>query len=171
MMEKDDTFDKLRITGLKVNYLHVCKRKLWFFDKGIGLENTSDKVLLGALLQDYSYPKEKKRDVLIDDLIQIDLLGADTVREIKYSDKLKEADRAQILYYLYYLKKNGIHKIGVINYPKMKKREEIILTEELEKEVENDLIKVREVLNLDRPPKADRKPYCSKCAYYEFCWS
>jgi len=170
-MEEENSFNKLKTTGIKINYLHVCKRKLWLFDRGIGMESTSDKVLLGSLLGDYSYPKEEKRDILIDNLIQIDLLDKDAIREIKYSNKLKDADKAQILYYLYYLKKLGIYKKGVLNYPKMRKREEVILTEKLEKEVEDDLKEVKKILDLNRPPEVEKKPFCARCAYYEFCWS
>jgi len=170
-MENENSFNKLRTTGIRINYLYVCKRKLWLFDRGIGMENTSDKVLLGSLLGDSSYPKEEKRNILIDSFIQIDLLDGDTIREIKYSNKLKEADRAQILYYLYYLKILGINKKGMLNYPKMRKREEIILTEQLEKRVEEDLEKIKRVLGMPNPPKVEKKPFCSKCAYYELCWS
>ncbi len=163
-------FQSLKTNGIKINYLHVCERKLWLFDRGIGMEQTSDKVLLGKLLGEYAYPREQTRDVLIDNLIRIDILDSETIREIKYSNRLKEADRAQILYYLYYLKRLGIEKRGVINYPKMRRREEVVLTEEAEKAVESDLRRVHEVLSLKNPPEAKRKPYCTKCAYYEFCY-
>lgn len=75
---------------------------LWFFDKGITMEERSDKVLLGKLLQESSYSKEKKKEILIDNLICIDILGNEFVKEVKYSDKMRQADRMQILYYLYY---------------------------------------------------------------------
>ncbi|HDD43730.1 MAG TPA: Dna2/Cas4 domain-containing protein, partial [Candidatus Desulfofervidus auxilii] len=42
-----DNLDTIRITGVKINYLYVCERKLWLFDRGISLEKESDKVLLG----------------------------------------------------------------------------------------------------------------------------
>ncbi|MGB4644385.1 MAG: Dna2/Cas4 domain-containing protein, partial [Dictyoglomaceae bacterium] len=29
-----------RVTGIKINYLFVCERKLWLFDRGIGMEHT-----------------------------------------------------------------------------------------------------------------------------------
>ncbi|HBT04344.1 MAG TPA: CRISPR-associated protein Cas4, partial [Thermodesulfobacterium commune] len=41
---------------------------------------------------------------------------------------------------------------------------------ESEKEVEEALLKVYEITKMDKPPPLQRKPYCTKCAYYEFCW-
>ncbi|MCF6155068.1 MAG: CRISPR-associated protein Cas4 [Candidatus Brocadia sp.] len=171
-METDASvdFQTLKTNGIKVNYLYVCERKLWLFDRGIAMESQSDKVLMGKLLGETCYPREEKRELLIDNLINIDIVGDDEIREIKYSNRLAHADRIQLLYYLYYLKRLGIEKRGVINYPKMRKREEVVLTPETEKEVETALIRVKEILEMEKPPALQRKPYCTKCAYYEFCW-
>jgi len=108
--------------------------------------------------------------VLIDNLINIDIVGDDEIREVKYSNRMYDADRIQLLYYLYYLKHLGVEKRGIINYPKMRKREEISLTPEAEIEVETALTRVKEILMLNKPPQLQRKPYCIKCSYYEFCW-
>lgn len=163
-------FQSLKTTGIKINYLYVCERKLWLFDRGITMESKSDKVLMGKLLGEYSYPREDKREVLIDNLINIDIVGDDEIREVKLSNRMHNADRIQLLYYLYYLRQLGIEKRGIINYPKMKKREEIVLTDDAEREVETALMRVQEILSMDKPPQLERKPYCTKCAYYEFCW-
>ncbi|MDI1471657.1 MAG: CRISPR-associated protein Cas4 [Thermodesulfovibrio sp.] len=164
-------FQSIKTNGIKVNYLYVCERKLWFFDKGIQMESNSDRVLMGKILGDYSYPYEKTKNILIDNLISIDIAEEDKIREVKYSNRLAHADRIQLLYYLYYLKQLGIYKKGIINYPKMRKKEEIELTEESEKEVEQALLKVKEITSFAVPPPIKKKPYCTKCAYYEFCFS
>ncbi len=163
-MNSNFDFQSLKTTGIKINYLYVCERKLWFFDRGIQMESKSDKVLMGKLLNEYSYPREQKKEVLIDNLINIDILGDDEIREVKYSNRLADADRMQVLYYLYYLKQLGIERKGVINYPKMRKREEVVLTKEYEKEVEKALIRIGEILQMEKPPPLQKKPYCSKCA-------
>jgi CRISPR-associated exonuclease Cas4 len=134
------------------------------------MESRSDKVLIGKLLGESSYPREDKKEVLIDNLINIDIVGDDEIREVKYSNRMYDADRIQLLYYLYYLKHLGVKKRGIINYPKMRKREEISLTPEAEIEVETALTRVKEILMLNKPPQLQRKPYCIKCSYYEFCW-
>lgn len=162
-------FQSLKTSGIKINYLYICERKLWLFDRGIQMESQSDKVLIGKILGEYSYPRDDKKEVLIDNLINIDIVGEDEIREIKLSYRMNHADRIQLLYYLYYLKQLGIEKKGVINYPKMRRREEIIFTDDAEKEVEAALKRVNEILSMDKPPPVKRKPYCTKCAYYEFC--
>jgi len=134
------------------------------------MEHTSDKVLLGKLIDEFSYPKEEKRRILIDDLICIDILDEEEIREIKYSDSLEEPNRMQILYYLYYLKKLGIYKKGVLNYPKQRKREIVELTPEKEREVEDAIKRVEEVIKRETPPPVEKKKYCRKCAYFEFCF-
>ena len=69
----DIDFQSLKTNGIKVNYLYVCERKLWLFDRGINMEQTYDKVLLGKLLEEQSYPREKRREILIENLISIDI--------------------------------------------------------------------------------------------------
>ncbi|MBT9131288.1 MAG: hypothetical protein DDT41_01593 [candidate division WS2 bacterium] len=168
--EIDIDFQNIKTTGIKVNYLYICERKLWFFDRGIQMESKSDKVLLGKLTGESSYPREQKRELLIDNLINIDIVGSDEIREVKYSNRMRHADRIQLLYYLYYLKHLGVEKKGVINYPKMRKREEVILTKDSEGEVVIALLRVQEILKMDKPLQLQRKSYCNKCAYFELCW-
>lgn len=163
-------FETLKTNGIKVNYLYVCERKLWFFDRGIHMEYNSEKVLIAKLFEIYSYPHETKRDILIDNLIRIDIFEDNSIREVKYSDKMHNADRIQLLYYLYYLKKLGIERKGILNYPRIRKKEEVIMTPSAEKEVEEALKKVHKIVNRDKPPPIEKKPYCTKCAYYELCW-
>jgi len=55
----------LTITGMEFNYFHICHRKLWLFSHGIQMEQTSDNVLLGKLIDEHSYPRERK-EMLID---------------------------------------------------------------------------------------------------------
>ncbi len=167
---QDFDFSELKTNGIKINYLYVCERKLWLFDRGIQRESDSDKVLIGKLTSKYSYPREKKKELLIDNLISIDIVGSDYIVEVKHSNKLSQADKIQILYYLYFLKKFGVEKKGIINYPKLRKKEVVELNEEEEREVEKALLKVKEILSLEEPPEVKRKKYCPKCAYYLFCF-
>ncbi len=168
---KDFDFENLKTTGIRVNYLVVCERKLWLFDRGITMEHGFDAVLMGKLVGEDSYRREPKRELLIDNLISIDIMGTDKIGEVKLSNRLKAADRLQILYYLYYLRQLGVEKKGIINYPAMRRKEEVLLTTEACKKVEKALVRIKEVLSKKRPPEVKRKPYCPKCAYFELCWS
>lgn len=169
-MDYKINFDELKVNGIKVNYYFICPRKLWLYDRKISMEQNSDKVKIGKIIHEMSY-QNKKKEVLIDNMIALDIVDSNTIREVKSSDKMQEADEIQILYYLYYLKRLGIDKKGIINYPKQKKREFIELTEEKEKNIEEILLGIDSVLKAEKPPKTIDKPYCKKCAYYEFCYA
>lgn len=162
--------DKYKTQGIKINYYYVCKRKLWLFDKGITMENTSDRVLQGKIVHENSYTREKHKEVLIDGLIRVDILGEDYVKEVKISSRMEKPDRMQLLYYLYYLKQLGIERKGTINYVKEKKVEVVELTEQDEEEIKCTLVKIKEILNKDVPNKVEKLPYCKKCSYYEYCY-
>ncbi len=165
------SFDALHITGVKINYFFVCRRKLWLFDRGIQMEQESERVMLGRLLDKYSYPRKKRRRITIDDLIAIDLVEKDAIREVKYSRVFEKASIMQIGYYLFYLKQMGIDKKGVISYPRLRKSREVVLTDELVSELKEAIRGIEEVLKMPSPPAAERKPFCRKCAYFEFCFA
>lgn len=162
--------EKFKIQGIKVNYYYICKRKLWLFDKGISMENTSDRVLQGKVVHENSYSRVKSKEVLIDDMIKVDIMDKDYVKEVKISSKMENSDKMQLLYYLFYLKQLGIVKKGSINYVKEKRVEEIELTDQDEIKIKEALEEIKTILNQDKPPKVDKLPYCTKCAYYEFCF-
>lgn len=164
------SFENLHITGVKVNYFFVCPRKLWLFDRGIQMEKESDRVLLGKLLDEESYPRKRRRRITIDDLIAVDILDEHAIQEVKYSEALRKASIMQIGYYLYYLRNLGIEREGILSYPRQRRQERVVLTEEMVKELEESLQRIAEILSQDHPPKVVRKPYCRRCAYFEFCF-
>ena len=92
-------FDELKTNGLKVNYYFVCKRKLWLFSKGIAFEDSSERVALGKLLHQYSYPSRKHKELLIDNTIKIDEITTKEIKEVKLSSKLEEATKWQVYYW------------------------------------------------------------------------
>ena len=58
------------ITGTAINYLYICQRKLWFYRHHLEMEHTSEKVDLGKHLHEKSYPREKRREWDIDNLVK-----------------------------------------------------------------------------------------------------
>ncbi len=167
-----EEFKELRTNGIKVNYLIVCPRKLWLYSKNIRMERLSDTVALGRLLHERAYPDLPKHEILIDELIKIDILESEEkVLEVKYSRKLKEASRLQVAYYLFYLKNIGAGELkGELRYPKERKREEVELTPELEKQVIEALEEIKRIEMLSSPPVVEFAPICRSCAYCELCW-
>lgn len=164
--------EDLKVQGVKINYYYICKRKLWLFSKGITMEQNSNRVESGKILHENSYKRMKTKEVLIDDILKLDIIKGDHVREVKISSKMQEADEMQLYYYLYYLKKVlGIEKKGLINYVKEKKQDELILTPQIEEKIENTLVDIKNLCKSISPPKLVKFPYCNKCAYFEFCFA
>lgn len=166
----DFDIEKFKTQGIKVNYYYICKRKLWLFDKGISLESTSDRVMQGKVLHENSYEREKNKEVLIDNIIRLDIINDEYVKEVKISSKMQQADKMQILYYLLLLKEKGIIRKGSLNYTKEKRVEVIELTDRDELILQKTLIDINEILAQQYPPKFEKLPYCKKCSYYEFCF-
>jgi len=160
---------ELTYTGTQVNYYFVCKRKLWLFSNSLGMEHSSDRVMLGSLLHEAAYPRKTKEIDL--GPIKIDFLQrGNEVHDIKRSRKIEAAHIGQMLYYLYWLKRRGVTAKGVIDYPLLRRKNEVELTEQGEREVEETLKEIKRVLSSPEPPAVGKKSYCKKCSYYELCW-
>lgn len=161
----------LRITGVKINYYHICRTKLWLFSHGITMEHKHQNVELGKLLHQQHYRRDK-RDIQVGD-IAIDFVRKGEVlevHEVKKSRAVEEAHTAQMKYYLYYLRKLGLRAEGVLNYPKLRRTERVTLTEEDVPEIEKEMREI-EALILGHMPPPQRRRICSKCAYLEYCFS
>ena len=111
------------------------------------MEHTSESVDLGKHLHDESYPREKRRELEIDNLVKIDYIDKQGIlHDIKYGTTMETAHIMQICYYLYLLKQKGVsNKKGIINYPRQRQTTEVELTPEREKEVGNAIEKVNEI--------------------------
>lgn len=166
----DFDFEFYKTQGIKVNYYYICKRKLWLFSKGISFERYNDRVSQGKTIHENSYGREKNKEVEIDGNIKMDIVDKHYIREVKISSKMEKSDIMQLLYYLYYLSHMGINKKGRINYVTERKIEEVELTEENKKEIEEALVKIKEIEEYASPPKLINKPFCKRCSYYEFCY-
>ena len=161
------------VNGTLVWYYHICKREVWLMSHNIVPDQQNDAIDLGRFLHEQSYKRNLKEivfgnvrfDVLVESKDKL------VIGETKKTSSFSEASKWQLLFYLKVLKKAGIFASGVLLYPKEKKREEIELTEELEKQLEEVELDIVRIMN---EPKALRPvvcKYCKKCAYEEYCWS
>ena len=165
--------DLSNITGTAINYFYICTRKLWFYQNHLEMEHTSEQVDLGQLLHDERYPREKHRELDIDNLVKIDYIDKHGVlHDIKSGPAMETAHIMQLCYYLYLLKQKGVsNRKGVINYPRQRRTTEVRLTPERAQEVETAIEKVSEIAALPTPPHADYMKICKSCSYQELCWS
>lgn len=172
-MPIQNKFKDLRLRGTEINYYFICKTKLYLFSKNVRLENEHENVHLGKFLHENSYKSEKK-DVIVNS-IAIDYItnkeGILEIHEVKKTDKMEKSDVFQVLYYIYYLKNQNIPAIGFINYPSKNKVLKVELTDKNISELENVIAEIQKIITSENPIKPEKKTYCTKCAYYEFCFS
>lgn len=159
------------ITGVMVYYHSICPRKLWYFSHDIEMESESELVGIGKLIDETSYGREKK-NIMVDEVINVDFIRSwKVLHEVKKSKKLDEAGKWQLKYYIWVLRNKGVAvEKGVLDYPLLRKREEIYLTSEEESELLDKLAEIRTILKQELPPAVLGKSFCKKCAYYELCY-
>lgn len=165
----------MNITGTHFNYYQVCKRKLWLFANGIGMEHTSDLVYKGKLIHEDSYPQrsEKYEEIEIDG-IKVDYYDAKNkvIHEIKKSDKVKKAHEWQLKYYIYVFERNGIEGVkGILEYPVLRKKDEIVLSEEDKDSLKEMGNEIMNIIKSENCPPIEKIKICKKCSYFDFCYS
>lgn len=157
-------------SGLLYSYYFICKRKMWYCQRGIGLEAEHENVLIGKLIDENSYSRERKH-IMVNDYANIDFYKDTTVFEIKKSTKQKEAAINQIKYYLYILNQNGVSDMtGELRVPQEKYVEPVTLEDEDIIEIENNLKEIDNILKTDKPPPCIDDKICKSCAYYDLCY-
>ncbi|ACM58849.1 CRISPR-associated protein Cas4 (plasmid) [Halorubrum lacusprofundi ATCC 49239] len=161
---------RVRVTGLLVQYYHVCKRELWFTSRGIDIDRSAANIRRGTHIDETSY-RDNRRSFQINGRIALDMLDSGEVMEVKASSTLEKPARMQLLYYLWYLDRIlDIQRDGVLAYPAERTREEVSLTEDNAAAVEETIRGIIDVVESDSPPTLDKKPYCDSCLYQDICW-
>lgn len=173
----------MNINATLINYLHLCHRKLWLHAHAIRMEHTSDIVAEGKLIGETSYPQraDKNQELELSATFEGIELSAkidffDAIKGIVYETKKSAAKElahvAQVQFYLYLLRKNNVTAhYGQIEYPKLRQTERVELNEEDEKKIESSILKASKIIALESCPPTLPKSKCSKCSYFDFCWS
>lgn len=164
---------EVNVTGTLIWYYFICKREVWLMSRQLEPDQDQSNIDLGRFLHEQSYQKDKK-EVSLGNIV-IDIIkkenGQLVVGEVKKTSKFKESARMQLLYYLKQLKDRGIQATGSLAFPKEKKKEEVILTEEDEKRLEAVVNDILRIIYLEKPPKVEKIPFCKNCAYNELCYA
>ena len=161
----------MQITGIMIYYYFVCKRKLWYFLNQINMEQNSELVSIGKILDETTYKKEKK-GILIDNTINVDFIENGAIlHEVKKTKSIESASIWQIKYYMYYLREKGIENIQAeINYPLLRKTEQIILEEKDRKIFKTVTQEIEELQKSEKIPKKINSKICKNCAYFDLCY-
>jgi CRISPR-associated exonuclease Cas4 len=173
----------MKINATLINIYHICHRELWLHANGITMEHTSDIVYEGKLIGEDTYPQraEKNHELEISAELdngimasaKIDFFDAKNgiVHETKKSAAKEKAHVAQVKFYLYLLRKNGVKAdYGIIDYPKIRQSERVELSEEEMLEVEKWIDSAIEIINREMCPPTLPISKCKSCSYFEFCW-
>lgn len=128
---------------------------------------------LGRFIQDYSYPRERKELAVGNSKMDVFKVGNGEliIGEVKKTSKYRQSARMQLAFYLSQLKERGITARGELRFPKEKQREEVVLDQETEKELDRARREILRILYLPHPPVPTKIKFCKNCAYAEFCWS
>ncbi len=161
----------MNITGIMIYYYFICQRRLWYFSNQINMEQNSELVKLGKILDETTYTKEKKQ-ILIDGTINIDFIKNGAVlHEVKKTRKIEEASIWQLKYYIYYLETKGIKNIKAkIDFPLLRETKEVILEEGDRKIIENVIKNIKDIIKMDKPPQKLNTKICNKCSYFDLCY-
>lgn len=165
----------MTVTGTYIKYFMVCHRKTWLFHHHITMEHTSELVAAGTFIGEKSYPQraERYREILIDGS-KIDFYDPydKVVHEIKKSDKLEHSHIAQVQFYLYLLRKNGVSgATGLIEYPKFRETQPVTLSEEDVPVVEGWIRDIEQIVENEQCPGRIAKSKCRSCSYFDFCYA
>lgn len=161
------------ITPTLVWYYYICPREVWLMSHRLTPEQDDNLVELGRIFHKYGY-KRNKKDISLEGM-KIDMIRREgdkyVVCEVKKSSRFEFPAKMQLVYSLYILKNMGIYAKGELLIPTEKKKIEVELNEELEKEIEKVVLKIKEIMAEEKPPPPKKIKYCRKCAYRYFCWA
>ncbi len=161
----------MKITGIMVYYYFICQRKLWYFINEIYMEQNSELVQLGKIIDEETYKRETK-GILIDNTINVDFIKDGAIlHEVKKTKAIEEAGIWQLKYYMYYLNKRGVKNIKAkIDYPLLRESLDIEIDNEDMKILENIEKSIEGISNSEKPPEILNSSICKKCAYYDLCY-
>ncbi len=180
------TTSNLRVGGMLVGYCLIYPRKAWLSMRGLWMEQESEAVALGRLIDKTSYKRKKEITLTAEAPDGTPLVGKvdwarlreGTLHETKKSRAVEDAHRWQLRFYLWLLKLNGVTRAdgqpftGVINYPRLRRAEPVELTPGHEARLAEIVAALREIAAQDvPPPRIDRRAFCKKCAFEELCYA
>jgi len=165
--------EEFRVSGTLVDCYYICKREMWLMARNIVADQDNPYIELGRFINESTYKRDRKQIHLENVIIDLTRLDDEklVVGEVKKSSRAKEAARMQLCYYLYVLRDYGIEAEGELLFPKEKKKEKVVLTDETVNQLESAIEEIKKIVLQELPPTAVKISYCTNCGYNEFCWS
>ena len=173
---------KLRVGGMLVGYYRLCPRKAWLSMRGIWMEQESETVALGRLLDEHSYERADKHieinaeapdgTPLVGKIDRVNLKNG-VLHETKKSRSCEDAHLWQVRFYLWLLHLNGVSRTdgshgrnanpgraapsslqfrGQLDYPLLRRTETVTLDPEHVDELVKIVGAVRALATQEQPP-------------------
>lgn len=176
---------KIPITGMLMGYYLICPRKAWLSQRGLWMEQESEAVMIGRLIDQSTYQRANKAIDLEAQLPDGSLLVGRVdwaelkegiLHETKKGRACEEAHIWQLRFYLWLLKRcevlgpDGKPFTGMLNYPRLRKTIPVPFNAEDEKRLEKMTNQLKKLLSQDHPPeRSQHQAFCKKCAFEELC--
>lgn len=165
----------MEVTGTQINYYFTCHRKLWLFGNGIQMEHNSELVAMGKLIHETSYADRPERFQEVEiGPVKIDFYDKrdKVIHEVKKSDKLEESHRWQVKYYILIMEQAGIMGVtGLLEYPKLRHTEEVLLTDKDRDELDTIIADIVKITASESCPPLVKMGICKNCSYFDFCYA
>ena len=175
-----------RIGGMLVGYHAVCPRKAWYSMRGLSMEQDSDTVRLGRLLDETSYSRRQRPAMieatapdgtpLVAKIDGVDL-RAGVLHETKKGRSEEQAHRLQLRFYLWVLALAGVTRAdgaplsGQLDYPALRRTEPVGLAPEHEDELARHVAALAALARQPTPPdRFPRRSFCRRCAFEALCY-
>ena len=166
--------NEIHVTGTLIWYYYICHREVWMMGRNIVPDQSDSNIDMGRFIGENAYSREKKKEIALGNC-KFDIVRKDdgqmVIAEIKKSSTFKDSTRMQLAFYLFELEALGIEARGEMLFPEEKRREKIILDDNLRKELDKAKRDILRIMYLPVPPPAEKKKLCKNCAYAEFCWA
>ena len=95
---EDYPVEPFRVTGVMMQYYHVCERELWFLSRQVDVDKENPAIVRGTQVDDTAYGG---RDTVRLGRIAIELMQDGRVVEVKASSALTNASKMRRAYYLW----------------------------------------------------------------------
>ena len=84
---------------------------------------------------------------------------------------MDKAHEWQLKYYMYVFEQHGIEGVkGILEYPLLRKTQEVILTDIDREEIQTIAEEITNVISQEQCPPVAKKGICKNCSYFEFCY-
>lgn len=171
------------INATLINLYRVCTRECWLHANGINMEQTSDLVADGKLIEEESYLQRSKKYSQVELFIsfegvnlsgKIDFFDSNNkvIHETKRSNKVEIAHVWQVKFYLWLFQLNDIEiEKGVIEYPKLRETESVWLNQSDIDYLQGAVKEIDLLVNSEICPPVINAKICKSCSYYDFCYA